>query len=53
MDLKEARILITGGSAGIGKATAQMLKDAGAKVCITGRDEGKLQRVAQELGVEQ
>ena len=53
MDLKEARILITGGSAGIGKATAQMLKVAGAKVCITGRDEGKLQRVAQELGVEQ
>ncbi|WP_045114240.1 SDR family oxidoreductase [Microscilla marina] len=51
MDIKDARILITGGSAGIGKATAKMLANAGAKVLITGRDEKKLQNVAQELGV--
>lgn len=52
MNLQGARILLTGGSAGIGKATAQMLKEAGAKVCITGRDQEKLKNVADELGVE-
>lgn len=51
MNLKEAKILITGGSAGIGKATAAMLKAAGARVCITGRDAEKLAKVADELGV--
>ncbi len=50
MNLKDARILITGGSAGIGKATAKLLIEAGAKVLITGRDENKLQNVAQNLG---
>lgn len=50
MNLKDARILITGGSAGIGKATAKILVEAGAKVLITGRDENKLQNVAQEIG---
>lgn len=52
MDLRNARVLLTGGSAGIGKATAKLLKDAGAKVCITGRDESKLASVASELGVD-
>lgn len=51
MNIQDARILITGGSAGIGKATAKILSEAGAKVLITGRDEKKLQNVAHELGV--
>lgn len=51
MDLKNARILITGGSSGLGKAMAKQLSDKGAKVLITGRDEKKLQAVADELGV--
>ncbi|HAS45319.1 MAG TPA: short-chain dehydrogenase [Microscillaceae bacterium] len=50
MNLKDARVLVTGGSAGIGKATAKLLIEAGAKVLITGRDEIKLQNVAQEMG---
>lgn len=52
MKLQNAKILITGGSSGIGKATAKLLKEAGAKVLITGRNEEKLQIVAKELGVE-
>lgn len=40
-------ILITGGSAGIGLATAQRLTDEGAKVVITGRSEEKLHNAAK------
>ncbi|WP_026999410.1 SDR family oxidoreductase [Eisenibacter elegans] len=50
MNLQNARILLTGGSLGIGKATAAMLTAAGAKVLITGRDEARLQAAAAETG---
>jgi len=50
MNLNGSRILITGGSSGIGKAAAQLLVEAGAKVAITGRDETKLNKVASEIG---
>lgn len=50
MQLKNARILLTGGSLGIGKATAQLLVEAGAKVLITGRNEERLQKAAKETG---
>jgi 3-oxoacyl-[acyl-carrier protein] reductase len=52
MNLKDKRILITGGSSGIGKATARLLINEGAKVLITGRDPEKLEKVANELGAE-
>jgi len=52
MDLNNAKIIVTGGSSGIGKATAALLKAAGAQVLITGRNADKVDAVAQELGVE-
>lgn len=51
MNLKDKKVFLTGGSSGIGKATAQFLREAGAKVLITGRNTEKLERVAQELDV--
>lgn len=38
--------IVTGGSSGIGKATALALAERGAKVLITGRSEEKLQEVS-------
>lgn len=40
--------IVTGGSSGIGKATALALVEHGAEVLITGRDEEKLNAVASE-----
>jgi 3-oxoacyl-[acyl-carrier protein] reductase len=50
MELIDSRILITGGSSGIGKETARQFIQKGAKVVITGRDGNKLKQVAQEIG---
>lgn len=49
MDLKNAEILITGGSEGIGKGLAKRLLAAGCRVLITGRSAEKLQSAAAEL----
>ena len=43
--------IITGGSRGIGKATAKLLVQEGASVAITARDETRLQASAKELNV--
>jgi NADP-dependent 3-hydroxy acid dehydrogenase YdfG len=43
------RALVTGGGSGIGLAVARSLLQEGAKVAITGRDEAKLRRAADEL----
>jgi NAD(P)-dependent dehydrogenase (short-subunit alcohol dehydrogenase family) len=43
--------LITGGTAGIGRACAQLLAQAGASVFISGRDEQRGRSCADELGV--
>lgn len=50
MDLKNSVILLTGGSLGLGKATAKLLVDSGANVVITGRDKGRLDKAADETG---
>lgn len=50
MDLKNAKVLVTGGSMGIGYAAAKSLIEAGAKVVICGRDAKKLDTAAKELG---
>lgn len=51
MDLQGAKVLITGGSKGLGKATAKLLKEAGAKVLISARGEQTLKAAADEIGV--
>jgi len=50
MNLQGAKILVTGGSSGIGRSTAELLVEAGAKVVITGRDAVKLDKIANEIG---
>ena len=48
-NLSGKKVLITGGSSGIGKATAIDLVGKGAIVCITGRNKVKLDKVASEI----
>ncbi|MFK0162556.1 SDR family NAD(P)-dependent oxidoreductase [Rhizobium sp. NPDC090279] len=43
-------VLVTGGSSGIGRATALQLAQAGAHVIACGRDETRLARLARDLG---
>jgi 3-oxoacyl-[acyl-carrier protein] reductase len=50
MNLKDATALVTGGSNGIGLAIAKTLKEAGAKVAITGRDNTRLTAAANLIG---
>ncbi len=50
MNIQISTFLVTGGSAGIGKATAKLLLEKGGKVAITGRDKTKLEKVAKEIG---
>ena len=50
MEIKDAKILITGGSSGIGKETAKQFIHKGATVVITGRDEARLNQAATEIG---
>ncbi len=41
--------VVTGGTTGIGLATAKLYRDEGAKVIVTGRDPKTLERARQEL----
>jgi len=50
MHIKDSTFLITGGSLGIGKATAKFLIEKGAKVAITGRNKSRLEKTANEIG---
>ncbi|MGD1840573.1 MAG: SDR family NAD(P)-dependent oxidoreductase [Thermonemataceae bacterium] len=44
--------VVTGGNSGIGYATAKELKERGAEVIITGRNEERVSKAAQELNVK-
>ncbi|MEV5647690.1 SDR family oxidoreductase [Nocardia sp. NPDC052254] len=44
------RVVVMGGSSGIGEATATLFADAGAEVVVTGRDQNKLDAAVARLG---
>jgi NAD(P)-dependent dehydrogenase (short-subunit alcohol dehydrogenase family) len=44
------KVVIIGGTSGIGLATAKMLVDGGARVLVTGRSQAGLESAQKELG---
>lgn len=50
MPLQDQRVVIMGGTSGIGLATARAAHERGAEVVVTGRDEQKLHSALGELG---
>jgi len=50
MDMDNAKILIVGGSSGMGLALARRCLDEGARVIIAGRNEAKLSAARDEFG---
>jgi gluconate 5-dehydrogenase len=48
--LTDIRVLVTGGTAGLGHAMARALVQTGARVALTGRDAQRAETVAAELG---
>ncbi len=50
MNLQDAKVLITGGSSGIGLETARQLIAKGARVATCGRHYDRLQRAAADTG---
>jgi 3-oxoacyl-[acyl-carrier protein] reductase len=50
MKLNDCIALVTGGSAGIGRETARMLKEHGAKVAVCGRGQARVEEAAREIG---
>jgi len=50
MELSDVNALITGGSAGLGKATAKMIIEAGGSAVIAARGKERLRETAEEIG---
>ena len=50
MDLNDAKVLVTGGSLGIGRETARQLVEHGAEVCISARNNERLEKAAEQIG---
>jgi NAD(P)-dependent dehydrogenase (short-subunit alcohol dehydrogenase family) len=50
-DLRGIRVVVTGGTSGLGRAMAGALIEAGARVAITGRERSRADAVAAELGL--
>jgi NAD(P)-dependent dehydrogenase (short-subunit alcohol dehydrogenase family) len=50
--LTGARVLVTGGTSGLGLAMARALTQTGARVVVTSRHRGKAQVTAAQLGAE-
>ena len=51
MDLTTAKVIVTGGSSGIGYETAKLLRSHGAEVVICGRTQDAIEQAAKELDV--
>jgi len=51
MKLKGKIALVTGGTSGIGKATAQLFSDQGAQVILTGRTKETVEQTVAEIGM--
>jgi NAD(P)-dependent dehydrogenase (short-subunit alcohol dehydrogenase family) len=49
-DLHHVRALITGGTSGLGRAMAEGLVEAGARVAVTGRSAGRVAEAASAIG---
>jgi NAD(P)-dependent dehydrogenase (short-subunit alcohol dehydrogenase family) len=49
MDLSDRVVLVTGASSGIGRDTAILLSELGARLVLTGRDSGRLNHTFSEL----
>jgi short-subunit dehydrogenase len=49
MIFKDKTVIITGGSEGVGAATARMFADAGANLLLVARGKKKLEAIAEEL----
>jgi NAD(P)-dependent dehydrogenase (short-subunit alcohol dehydrogenase family) len=49
LELSGRRILVTGGSSGLGRQTAIILSSLGARIKLVGRDESRLRCVFEEL----
>jgi 3-oxoacyl-[acyl-carrier protein] reductase len=50
MDLRTAKVIVTGESSGIDYETAKLLRSHGAKGVICGRTEETIEQAAKELG---
>src|SRR4051794_35678359 len=48
--LSDTRVMVTGGTSGLGRAMAEALAQAGARVALTSRHLERAQTVAAELG---
>ena len=49
MNIEDAKVLVTGGTNGIGWATAKLLSERGARVAICGRNEERLREAENEF----
>lgn len=49
MAIKNKVVIITGASSGIGKATALLLAESGAKIVLAARNQEKLEKVVNEI----
>ena len=49
--VKGKKVLLVGATGGIGRRAAMQLRQSGAELFLTGRDAGRLQQLADELGI--